>query len=444
MMMMGIRLTGRAPFDTVFLHGLVRDAEGRKMSKSLGNVVDPVDVVASVGADALRFTLATGTTPGQDLNLNPERLTSSRNLTNKLWNAGKFVLLALARDRGSGSKELRRPAMPAGVVDFASAGGSGLDSSSSSFLPLTDRWILGSYHRAVARVTAAYDRLDYGDAGRGFAEFFWGDFTDWYLEAAKVRLNPPTSAGSLASPSAAAEAEAEAEATRAVLLYVFEGVLALAHPIMPFVTEKLWRALPKEGGAGKERSDDLISAAWPAAGPVDEEAMAHFSAAKELVTAVRNARAEYGVELGRRVPAELQVADEGCRAALSAELAVIASLAKLDLAASSVRGMPDSDSAAASSSSSSSSTVTAVVRDGLQAALPMAGLFDAAKELARLDKQRLKAAAAADKAAARLQDPKFASNAPAPVVAKATEEAEALAARVAAIDAKIEDVKRLA
>ena len=427
MMMMGIKLTGKAPFDTVFLHGLVRDAEGRKMSKSLGNVVDPVDVVASVGADALRFTLATGTTPGQDLNLNPERLTSSRNLTNKLWNAGKFVLLALQREEESG--KLKRPAMPAGIVDFSS--------SSFSSLPLTDRWILGSYHKAVARVSAAFDRLDYGDAGRGFAEFFWGDFTDWYVEAAKVRLN---------NVNDSTDAEEEAEATRAVLLYVFEGTLALAHPIMPFVTEKLWRALPKEEGEegrgeSKKRSDDLISAAWPVAGAVDDSAMAHFSAAKELVTAVRNARAEYGVELGRRVPAALQVADQSCREALSAELAVVASLAKLDLGASSVSGMPDSDSA---SSSASSSTVTAVVRDGLQVALPMAGLFDAVKELARLDKQRAKAAVAADKAAARLSDPKFASNAPPHVVAKATEEAEALAARVAAIDSKIEDVKKMA
>ena len=343
--------------------------------------------------------------------------------------------------------------MPAGVVDFSTAA----SFSSSSSLPLTDRWILGSYHRAVARVTAAYDRLDYGDAGRGFAEFFWGDFTDWYLEAAKVRLNPTSSSSSssASSSSTAAEQEQEAEAaetTRAVLLYVFEGVLALAHPVMPFVTEKLWRALPREeegggeeggeNGKNKKRSDDLISAAWPAAGAVDEEAMAHFSAAKELVTAVRNARAEYGVELGRRVPAELQVADEACREALAAELAVVASLAKLDLGASSVRGMPEISDAA--SSSSSGGTVTAVVRDGLQVALPMAGLFDAAKELARLDKQRVKAAAAADKAAARLKDGKFASNAPQQVVAKATEEAEALAARVAAIDAKIEEVRKLA
>ena len=279
--------------------------------------------------------------------------------------------------------------------------------------------------------------------------------------AASSSSSAPSSSGNEdgARPSAPRSAEEEAEATRAVLLYVFEGVLALAHPIMPFVTEKLWRALPKEeeeeaeeeeavaGAAApkksKRRSDDLISAAWPVAGAVDEAAMAHFSAAKELVTAVRNARAEYGVELGRRVPAELQVADAGCREALAAELAVVASLAKLDLGASSVRGMPDA-AAASSDASSSSGTVTAVVRDGLQAALPMAGLFDAAKELARLDKQRVKAAAAADKAAARLKDGKFASNAPPHVVAKATEEAEALAARVAAIDAKIEDVKKLA
>jgi valyl-tRNA synthetase len=406
MMMMGLRLTGRAPFDTVYLHGLVRDASGRKMSKSLGNVVDPREVSAQAGTDALRHTLATGSAPGQDLNLNPERLATSRNLTNKLWNAGKFVVAALEGGPAASGLDLRDPA----VV---------------SSLPLAEAWAVSVAHAAADRVTAAHDRLDFGEAGRAVVNHFWGEFADWYVEAAKTRLY----GGDAAS----------AATTRAVLTYTMETVLALAHPVMPFVTERLWGALPGEGG-GVSTRPPLISAPWPEpGGPVNEAALAHFTALQGLVGAVRNARAEYGVEPGRKVGgAVLQVRDDATRAAIAGELGVLCALARLD---------PDTTTVVAgggaTSSEDAASSVVAVFADGLEVILPMAGLFDVDKERARLDKQRSKAAVLAEKAAARLSDPRFACNAPPAVVAEATAAAEEAAQKVAAIDAKIEALGKL-
>ena len=404
MMMMGLKLTGSAPFSTIYLHGLVRDASGRKMSKSIGNVVDPVDVIATSGADALRHTLATGTAPGQDLNLNPEKVMVARNLTNKLWNATKFVLAALPRDGGDGPRARPPP----------------LDTSPSSLasLPLSERWIVAALHATVARATAAHARHDYGDAARSAADFFWGDFADWYVESAKARLYGGGDA-------------AAATMARSVLVHVLEGVLALLHPTMPFVTERAWRALPPTPG----RSPHLITAAWPTAGGVDQGALEAHATLRGIVSAIRNARAEHGVDLGRRVACTIAVADGGLRAQLSTELGVIATLAKLDVAASAVvAALPRGEGGRAD----------AVAADGVEVGLPLAGLFDVAKELARLDKARTKAVAVADKAAARVADDRFASNAPPNVVAKARAEADEAAAKVAALDAKIEEVKKLA
>jgi valyl-tRNA synthetase len=414
MVMMGLHLTGRVPFDTVYLHGLVRDEQGRKMSKSLGNVVDPATVAAQSGTDALRFTLATGSAPGADLNLNPERLASARNLTNKLWNAGKFVLAALEAGESAGPPPPRLNFRDPAVV---------------ASLPLAEAWAVSAAHAAADRVTSAHDRLDFGEAGRAVVDHFWGEFADWYVEAAKTRLYGDDAAA--------------AATTRAVLAYGLETVLALAHPLMPFVTERLWGAMP--GASGDDEATTprrpLIASPWPEpGGPVLEEAMTHWAALQGVVGAVRNARAEYGVEPGRRVSgAVLRVRDSPTRAALASELGVLCALAKLDPATTSVvEGGGES-----SSSASDAASVVAVVADGLEAVLPMAGLFDVAKEAARLEKQRAKAAKDAEKAAARLADPRFAANAPPAVVAEATAAAEEAAARVAAIDAKIAQLASL-
>jgi valyl-tRNA synthetase len=403
MVMMGIELTGKVPFDTVYLHGLVRDEAGRKMSKSLGNVVDPVTTVDEYGADALRWTLATGGTPGQDLNLSLDRVLSSRNFSNKIWNAAKFVLMALENaPEGAGAAWAA-----AAAADFSAPG-------AAVGLPLAERWAVSAAHAAAAEATAAHEALDVGEAGRALYEFAWSDFADWYIESAKARLYGD-------DPAAAA-------ATRAVLAYVLDVVLRLAHPFMPFITEELWQALPRRAG-----DDALAVAAWPAdALPRDAEAEAHFAALRAAVRAVRNARAEYGVEPGRRVAALVVVADDALRAALEAEAAALALLARLD-----PEQLTFAAAAPAAGAAGAGATIELVVREGLEVRLPMAGLFDAAKEVERLRKQAAKAEKDLSGLMGRLGNATFAAKAPPEVVAEAEGAAAELREQLAALAAKI-------
>jgi len=236
------------------------------MSKSLGNVVDPLSVIDAQGCDALRFTLATGTAAGQDLNLNMDRLASNRNFTNKIWNAGKFLLFSL-----EGMTDDDRIAL---VAEAEAC------SSELASLPLAERWIISRLHATVDHVTAAHDRYDFGEAGRAAYSFFYDDFADWFIEGAKSRLYGGDAAA--------------ARRTRAVSLYVLERTLRLLHPFMPYVTEEVWQNLPHVGAT-------LMTQQWPAIGaPVDDTAVGRFDAIQAVVRAVRNARAEYAVEPARR------------------------------------------------------------------------------------------------------------------------------------------------
>lgn len=374
----------------------MRDDKGRKMSKSLGNVVDPLDIVGAQGADALRFTLATGTTPGQDLNLSLERLESSRNLANKLWNAGKLVLMSLE-------------VLPA--EERAALADASFDSAEAlASLPLAERWIVSRLHALVERTHGCHGRSDLGEAGRGVADFFWADFADWYLEAAKTRLY---------SDNTAAQ-----HTTRAVLVYVLDRTLRLAHPFMPYVTEELWQALPHRGHA-------LIAAQAPQPGaPTDALTLQHFETLREVVRAIRNARAEYAVEPARRVPAIFIVTDAALRAALQGEAAVLSSLARLEPGAVRFEAAPPAEAG------SPDDAVTLLLADGLQVLLPVAGLLEPAKELARLGKQAAKLQAELGVATARLSNPSFADKAPPAVVAKAREAMEQLQAQLAAVAVK--------
>uniref|UniRef100_A0A7S1X1F6 valine--tRNA ligase n=1 Tax=Tetraselmis chuii TaxID=63592 RepID=A0A7S1X1F6_9CHLO len=376
MVMMGIELTGAAPFHTIFLHGLVRDEKGRKMSKSLGNVVDPLDTIAEYGTDALRFTLATGTTPGQDLNLNMERLTNSRNFVNKIWNAGKFILYNLSDVDDDEWQKLC-------AVDFSEA-------AACEGLPLSDRWIIGHLHHTVDRVTVLAEKHDYGEAGRLLYDFAWSDFADWYIESSKA-----------ATYSGDADAQASA---RAVLVYVYTSLLRLLHPFVPFVTEELWGALPHPPGP-------LITASWPkTAAHVDRTALDDYASLQAVVRAIRNARAEYGVELGKKIAASIVASAPETQARLQAELPVMALLAKLDPSAAQVLGsMPEGGAEGA---------VGLVVREGLEVLLPLAGLFDAEKERARLLKQSSKLEKSLGGLSARLGNAKFVASAPEAVVAE--------------------------
>lgn len=404
MMMMGIEFTGKPPFSTVYLHGLVRDEKGRKMSKSLGNVVDPVETIGQYGADALRYTMATGTAPGQDLNLSLDRVKSSRNFTNKLWNAGKFLLNSLEKCSDEEWSALS-------TVDFSSS-----SSSNSDTLSLPDRWILSSLHSAIDAASAAHDRLDFGEAGRILYEFLWNDLADWYIEAAKARLYSDN-------------VEA-ARRTKAVLTYVYERTLRLAHPFMPFITEEMWAAVPHTGEA-------LIAASWPAVGgDKDEEAVATFEALQAVVKSIRNARAEYGVDLGRKIAATVRSSSAELAAALEKEKDVLALLAKLDVEKLTFEVGVVVDSGA-NDGSVKDDQIELVVKEGLEAILPMAGLFDAAKEVERLNKQAAKLEGELAALTGRLSNPKFVDKAPEKVVNEVKQQATEAEQQLAMIREKI-------
>ena len=419
MMMMGIEFTGKAPFSTIYLHGLVRDDKGRKMSKSLGNVVDPVETIEQYGADALRYTLATGTSPGQDLNLSLDRVNGSRNFTNKLWNAGKFVLFSLEQagvavggEKADEWAALTAVAAAPGVPpQFNSA-------AAVATLALPERWIISQLHAAVDAITAAQENFDFGEAGRLLYEFVWSDFADWYIEAAKSRLYGSNTDA--------------AESTRQVLVYVYDSILRVAHPFMPFITEEIWQAMPKSGSA-------LIVASWPAINqPQDAAATAQFEALQAVVRAVRNARAEYGVEPGRKIAVTVVVSDSALRSALASESSVLALLARLEPEAVEFVGE------APPGGLDGAGQIELVVREGLEVLVPLAGLFDAAKEIDRLQKQAGKIEKELEGFQARLGNSKFVDKAPEKVVAEVKAAAAEAAEQLAAIKEKIAKFEVLA
>lgn len=401
MMMLGIEMTGKSPFHTIYLHGLVRDESGRKMSKTVGNVVDPLDVVKDYGADPLRYTLVTGTTPGQDVNLSMDRLGASRNFMNKVWQAGKFVLLCLEEVGGA---ELE-----------AMAGADTMGTDETAALPLAERWIVGRLHALERHVTVQLEKLDFGEAGRALYEFLWNDFADWYVELAKTRTY-----GHEGAPDAAV--------TRRVLAYCYERFVRMLHPVMPYATEQLWQALPHTGVS-------VMTAPWPEPpAEVDAEVDARFEVLQAVVRSMRNARAEYQVAPGKRIPATVVATDAGALADLQAERAALCFLAKLDegfeLAAEAPTDVADD-------------AVRLVVRDGVSVVLPMSGLVDVEKETERLTKQAAKLDKSLGQLEARLSSD-FVNKAPAKVVDAAKAEAEEFRAQREQITARLAELAAMA
>ena len=381
MIMLGCYNIGSAPFKTVYLHGLVRDAEGRKMSKSLDNVVDPLDKAEQYGMDALRFTLATGSTPGNDMRLTDERLEGARNFANKLWNGARFALGEIARS------EAAVGALPA---DLSGA-------------PLEDRWILSRLEATVANVDELLAQFQLGEAGRQIQDFLWSEFFDWYVEASKVRLR----AGD-ASPLP-------------VLAHVLDCGLRLLHPWMPFITEALWQRLPNRDG------EALIAARYPQPGDGarDAEAEAQFGALQEIVRAVRQTRADYNVQAGRWVEIWV-VCAEPLRAAIGAAAPAIETLARsrpLHIAAS--RGDAPSEQIA-----------SAVLPDA-EVVIPLGELVDLEQERRRLEKELSQVEGRLKGAEAKLANEGFRSKAPAEVVRQAEDLAGELERQRAALAERI-------
>ena len=384
MVMLGIEFTGKPPFDTIYMHGLVRDADGQKMSKTKGNVVDPLDVVETYGADALRFTLVTGVTPGQDVPLSMDKVEQNRNFANKLWNVGRFVEFRFNQ----------RPAEDAaGDVTSSDAG---LTLGEMEMWPLPEKYIVSKAHQVARDVAKEIDEYAVGEAGRRVYEFLWDELADWYVEVSKTR-DLTTEKGRISCQA---------------LGYAFDVALKMIHPFMPHVTEFLWQRVLKSSSSQKKA---LMLSPWPTTDAVDEDAIDDFAAWKDLVRALRNLRAEYGVEPKSTMATTIVVSRPGLADAIEEENGALALLAKVDPARLVVvaESPPDSGDAA-----------RLVIADGLEAYVPYEDLKtvkDVAKERDRLEKQLAKLEKDIAGLDARLSKPGFVDKAPAHIVDEARE-----------------------
>ncbi len=399
MVMAGLHFLGRLPFEWVYIHGTVRDTQHRKMSKSLGNGIDPLEVVQRYGADALRFTVVAGAPVGTDVILDPKDLETSfapgRNFANKLWNAGRLILSTLG-----GAPE------PLSAVRRAD-------------LELADRWILSRTQRAVKAVTEALERFRLNDAAGAAYHFLWDELADWYLEQVKPRLYGQVPG---------------ADAARAVLAHVFETVLKLLHPVIPFITEELWSHLP-----GRDTTL-LATAPWPVADSswLDPDAEARFAQVQALVSAVRSVRAEYGVHPSRTVRAIVRPAGPLAAQAFEAERRTIERLAKL--ASLTLDGETAESPVPAAQPPAATAGAHAVLPDGSTVFVPLADAIDVRKECERLGRERERLERQLEAQAARLANPEFLSRAPAQVIERERAKERSWREQRDALAAKLRDL----
>lgn len=388
MIMMGLEFQQDIPFKHVFIHGLVRDPQGRKMSKSLGNGIDPLEVIEKYGADTLRFTLITGNTPGNDMRFYWERVESSRNFANKLWNASRFVLMNL-----EGFSADVRP--------------------KDEQYTLADQWILSRYIHTVGDVTRNLERFELGEAARVLYEFIWNEYCDWYIELAKKRLYNKEDTVSRA-------------AAQYILWYVLENTLKLLHPFMPFITETIWQHLPHEGKS-------IMVAAWPSENDklVNEPAEESMNVIMDTIKAIRNMRAEVNVPPGRKSPVILQFASSKLQSVFAANIQYLESLA----AAQPVTLLPVNDG-------KPENAMTAVA-SGVEIYLPLKGLIDIEKETARLNKERAGLQKDLARIAGKLGNAGFVAKAPAEVIAKEQAKQKEFQEKCVAIEERLAYLSKL-
>lgn len=368
MIFSGLEHMGEVPFNTVFFHGLIRDAQGRKMSKSLGNGVDPLDVISVYGADALRFTLVTGNSPGNDLRFSEEKVSASRNFANKIWNAARFILMNIE--------------------------GKDIDCALPKKLYTSDKWILNRFNNVTAAVTENLEKFELGMAVSKLYDFIWDDFCDWYIELVKIRMNGAD--------------EESADSARRVLVWTMSNTLKLLHPFMPYITEEIWQTLPHDGEA-------LIVAKWPEY----DEALSFPQEAKNLenvmalIRAIRTRRNEMNVPPSKKAHIYIDTAHPAPYEEASEFIARLAYGSKVEIGTGfDVQG-----------------AVTAVTDDA-KALLPMDDLVDKAAETARLNKELANAQKQLDTVKAKLANEKFTSKAPQNVIDGVKANGEKLEAKI--------------
>ena len=381
MMFSGLEQTGQVPFDTVLIHGLVRDAQGRKMSKSLGNGIDPLEIIDKYGADALRFTLATGNSPGNDMRFSDERVEASRNFANKIWNAARFILMNLPENE------------PAPYIPQA--------------LAIEDKWILSQYNTLVSGVTDSLEKFELGMAVQKLYDFIWDVFCDWYIEIAKIRLN--------------GDDEEQKATVRAVLVYVMSNTLKLLHPFMPFITEEIWQTLPHTG-------ESIMISDWPKADSALNFAAeeAEMSRIMTAIKAVRNRRAEMNVAPSKKAKIFIETAYADTFLKGTVFFQRLASASEVEVAAH----FDDMDSA------------VSIITESARLYIPMDELVDFKAELARLNKEKAGVQKELDFVNSKLNNENFVNKAPAAVVEGQRQAKAQLEEKMALILESIEKIEK--
>lgn len=385
MIFQGLEFTGQKPFNDVLLHGLVRAEDGRKMSKSLGNGVDPMDVIDQYGADSLRYFLATGSSPGHDLRYSTEKVESVWNFINKIWNAARFSLMNIGD-----SFKLE-------------------DINLSSDLSVADQWILTRLNETIDTVTQLSDKYEFGEVGRVLYNFIWDEFCDWYIEMSKIPMN--------------GDDEVQKNVTRSVLSYALDRIMRLLHPFMPFVTEHIWQNLPHEG-------ESIVTSAWPTvdASLVFEESKDVMEQLVEIIKAVRQSRLEVNTPLSKEIPIKIQAKNETIQQLLKTNQHYLERFCNPStLEIETQIDIPDK-------------AMTTVVAAG-EVILPIEGLIDMDKELERLEKDLQKWQKELDRVNKKLSNENFVNKAPEHVINEEKEKQVKYQEKYDGVKARIEQLK---
>ena len=385
MMFQSLEFTGRRPFQNVLIHGLIRDAEGRKMSKSLGNGVDPMDVIEQYGVDSLRWFLANGSAPGQDVRFSTDKMDAAWNFINKIWNASRYVL------------------MNVGDLTLANL-------SIGHDLTLADRWILARLQTTIADVTRLFERFEFGEAGRILYSFIWDDYCDWYIEMTKEQLQ---------------DKEAANTTTKSILVFVLDQFLRLLHPIMPFVTEEIWQQI-----GGQDKS--IVVADYPRVNEAyqDSQVEAQMAQLMELIRAVRTIRNEMNTPLSKAVDLYIKVQDAAGQALLEANQAYIKRFCNpAQLVISQAPEHPEE--------------VVTQVLSFAEILMPLKGLIKLEDELARLEGEQTKLEKEVARIDGKLSNEKFVSRAPEHVVAEERNKRQGYLSQLETVKERIQQVKDL-
>lgn len=359
MMFQGLEFTGKRPFKNVLIHGLIRDSQGRKMSKSLGNGVDPMEVIEQYGADALRWFLANGSAPGQDVRYSTDKMDAAWNFINKIWNASRYALMNVGD-------------LTADQVDITGE------------KTLADKWILTRLNQTIGKVTELFEKFEFGEAGRLLYRFIWDDFCDWYIEMSKETLAGDDKAAKLT--------------TRSILVYVLDNTLRLLHPIMPFVTEEIWQSVPHVG-------ESLVVATYPTVHPeqMDEKAAEEMEFLMDFIRSVRTVRNEMNTPLSKPINIIAKVSDAAHYAILKENESYIARFSNPE------------EFVYGEDVEAPSDAVTSVIT-GAEIYLPLAGLINIEDEIARLEKEAEKLQQEVNRVEKKLSNEKFVAKAPEAVV----------------------------